>query len=267
MYAITVSKGILDPKHRVKMQLNQKTSCIWVYLWLLDKMTSIDLETGFGKVLGGKPIKVEELADFGDRKTVMKIFKKLEDEEYIKTTRTPYGKSVYIAKAKKVFGRKVERSPESGTSENKQSGTSQVNNLVHLGSESGTSNKTEQLDRTVDISVADKTATEKKPKKNYDDVTPMTLKEFYESCNKSKQRHIRLIADYADEKKLNFSTRGQWRAFIDRNLRAARGLSPYSDEQITKAMKAIEKNRDGPKGYITRWTLETLSKYLDEYGT
>lgn len=150
MYQISVSNGILDPKHRLKMQLNQKTSCIWVYLWLLDKITKIDLESGLGKVLGGKPITVDELADFGDRKTVMKILKKLEDEGYIKTTRTPYGKVICVTKAKKSFGRKVERSPESGTSESTESGTSQVNNLVHLRSESGTSNKTIQLDNTVD---------------------------------------------------------------------------------------------------------------------
>lgn len=151
MFYITVSNGILDGKHRKKMQVNQKTSAIWVYLWLLDKMTKIDLETGLGKVLGGKPIKVEEdLKEFGDRKTVMGILRKLEEGGYIKTTRTPYGKSISVTKAKKSFGWQPERSPKSGTSQNQESGTSEDENLVHLGKESGTSNKTIQLDNTED---------------------------------------------------------------------------------------------------------------------
>lgn len=130
------------------MQVNQKTSCIWVYLWLLDKMTKIDEKTELGKVWGGKPIKVEQdLKSFGDKKTVYKILSKLEKEGYIKTTRTPYGKSIFITKAKKIFGRRV----ESGISleRSTQSGISESDNLGILGSESGYSNKTIHLDKTV----------------------------------------------------------------------------------------------------------------------
>lgn len=142
-YFIPVSVGLLDPKHRAKMQVNQKTSCIWVYLWLVDKMTKIDLETGLGKVLGGKPIKLEELSEFGDRKTVAAILTKLENEGYIKMTRTPHGKTIIVTKAKKFFGNKLERSGKSGISQSgispppkiQESGTSlpkKDENLVHL---------------------------------------------------------------------------------------------------------------------------------------
>ncbi len=125
------------------MQVSQRTSCIWIYLWLLDKITKIDPVTGMGIVLGGEPIKVEDLALFGDRKTVMKILARLESEGYIKTTRTPYGKVIRVTKAKKSFGWKVERYPTSGTPE--------VPESVHLRATRGTSNKTIQLDSNKDI--------------------------------------------------------------------------------------------------------------------
>lgn len=106
--------------------------------------------------------------------------------------------------------------------------------------------------------VADKTATVDGPKK-MEDSDPMGLEDFKVWCTKSPLRHIRIIADYADEKKLTFNTVGQWREFIKRNVRPAKILSPYTDEQISKAMTEIEKSK-----YISRWTLETLIKYLDQ---
>ena len=113
------------------MQLNQKTSCVWLYMWLIDKMTKIDLDTGIGKIWGGKPIVIErDLKEFGNVKTVTKILKKLEDEGYIQTIRTPYGKTICVLKAKKIYGLKTEKSKESGVS------------LPPKSKESGVSNKT-----------------------------------------------------------------------------------------------------------------------------
>jgi len=167
MFYISVSNGILDKQHRQKMQVNQKTSCIWLYLWLLDKMTRVDNTTNLGYVLGGKPLKLEEdLSEFGNRKTVIIILKRLEDEGYIKTLRTPYGKSIFITKAKKIFGGKTnqERSPKSGTSL-QESGTS----LHQKKQESGTSNKTRQYDKTIkekQVSHITNLVEEKEMKKN-----------------------------------------------------------------------------------------------------
>ena len=112
-------------------------------------------------------------------------------------------------------------------------------------------------------SVAEKPATDPKPKKD-DTEDPMLLSEFVEWCRKSPLRHIQLIAEYADEKKLDFKTKGQWREFIKRNVRAAKQLSHYDDNQIDKAMAQIEKAKQGERGYLSRWTLETLVKYLDQ---
>jgi len=208
MYYITVSNGLLEPKHYEKMRVNQKTSCIWVYLWLLDKMTKIDLETGLGKVLGGKPIKVEELKRFGDRKTIMKILSKLEIEGYIKTIRTPYGKSISVTKAKKSFGWQPKRSPQSGTPE--------VHNLVHLREESGTSNKTVQYDSTIDISTSSKeedatnnkrmiknkmgSYNENKHSDNFEDSIDIETGELARPLEPKRQKAINYIKDYFSAK-------------------------------------------------------------------
>ena len=151
MYYITVSKGLLEAKHREKMQVNQKTSAIWMYLWLLDKITHI--EGGLGQVLGGKPIKLEEI-DLGyNIKTARKMFSQLEREGYIQTRRTPYGRVIWVTKAKKIFGQKVAKTELDGTTTQgevrSESGRSDDQNVVGLGSESGRSNKTIQLDNTV----------------------------------------------------------------------------------------------------------------------
>lgn len=107
----------------------------------------------------------------------------------------------------------------------------------------------------------------KKDYKKYDDETPFTLGEFVASMEASPQRHVKIIGMYADTKQIKNSTKGQWRLFTDRNVASARRLSPYSDEQIALAFREIEKNMKGSenrKGYITRWTLETIEKYLEE---
>lgn len=96
-------------------------------------------------------------------------------------------------------------------------------------------------------------------KKRLDDPTPMTLDDFLAWCEKSPQRHINLIAAYADLKKPDYTTKGQWNAFIDRNVRPARLLSPYSDEHIQNAMEKLEKAQ-----YVKKWTLETLGKFLED---
>jgi hypothetical protein len=102
-YYIEVTNNLLEPKHQEAMK-----ESVWLFMWLLDKMTSIS-EEGIGKVLGGKPIKYEEVKnDFNiARTTYVRWIKILENGKYIKTTRTPAGLVFYVNKAKKVFGRDV----------------------------------------------------------------------------------------------------------------------------------------------------------------
>lgn len=101
-FFIEISNNLLDPLH-----CRTIGDSVWLFMWLLDKMTSINEKTG--KVLGGKPIKYAEIKkDLGiSRSTYYRWMKKLEDSGYINTIRTPYGVSIIVLKAKKRFNRKA----------------------------------------------------------------------------------------------------------------------------------------------------------------
>lgn len=80
-------------------------SAVWLFMWVLDRMTSVN-ESGVGKVLGGKPITYEEVeASLGmSRRTFSRWLDVLRESGYIETTRTPAGNSIKVNKAKKSFG-------------------------------------------------------------------------------------------------------------------------------------------------------------------
>ena len=103
-YYIEITNNLLDPKHREAMK-----ESVWLFMWLLDKITSIS-EEGIGKVLGGKPVKYKDIKeDLGiSRMTFMRWTEMLKSSGYIFTIRTPYGLSFSVNKAKKVFGKKVD---------------------------------------------------------------------------------------------------------------------------------------------------------------
>lgn len=161
-YYITVKTGLLEGKHIKNMQINQKTSAIWLYLWFLDKVTKIDKEKNLGIVLGGKPFKLSDFNLAGEQAT-RNMLQALTKHNYIKTKRTPYGISVWITKAFKIFGAKVKESATSRTQKNdkaKNAGLDTNNNenqVPHLVSESATSNiydKTVRQDsKTIDKSI------------------------------------------------------------------------------------------------------------------
>lgn len=97
------------------------------------------------------------------------------------------------------------------------------------------------------------------------DSDPQNLEEYISLMRASPQKHIQVIGEYADQIRPEFETVGQWRVFTKRNLRVATELSVYSDDQIAKAFDKLKKNiksDKNPKGYITRWTLETLLSYV-----
>jgi hypothetical protein len=100
--------------------------------------------------------------------------------------------------------------------------------------------------------------------KRADDNEPLDLTSFISSCRGSPKRYIRLIGEYADEKQLAYTTKGQWGMLIKRNVRAARRLEPYSDSQIAKAMQRIKRDlNENPGGFLRKWGLETIEKYLE----
>jgi predicted DNA-binding transcriptional regulator len=98
-YGIYVHNSLVENKHLQAMGIT-----VWLYLWLLDKMTSID-KNGNGKVLGGKPVTSEEITtSLGiNERTLRRWVKQLSDGGYITTTRTPVGLSYTVTKAKKIF--------------------------------------------------------------------------------------------------------------------------------------------------------------------
>lgn len=100
-FYIQVTNNLLDSKH-----IENMGSAVWLFMWFLDKMTSID-ENGVGKVLGGKPITHEEVAQYLGipRRTYTRWLKVLKDFGYIQTVRTPGGISVRVCKAKKGYAK------------------------------------------------------------------------------------------------------------------------------------------------------------------
>jgi hypothetical protein len=101
-FYIEVSNDLLDPRH-----CRQMGEAVWLFMWFLDKMTTVTLEKG--KVLGGKPIKFKDIqSDLGiSRSTYMRWLKVLKDGGYVQNLRTPYGNCIIVLKAKKRFGREV----------------------------------------------------------------------------------------------------------------------------------------------------------------
>ena len=108
-YYIEITNNLLDPKHFRNMK-----ESVWLFMWCLDKMTSIG-EDGIGKILGGKPIKpIEVYKELGiSERTYWTWLARLKNKGYINTKRTSYGCVITVNKAKKRFG----RSARSRTSE------------------------------------------------------------------------------------------------------------------------------------------------------
>jgi hypothetical protein len=100
-YYITIKSDLLEAKHVESMGLS-----VWLYLWMIDKMTVIDQKTGTGKIWGGKPICYEDVkADLGiSRATYKRWLNMLRSGGYIETLRTPTGLVITVNKAFKIFG-------------------------------------------------------------------------------------------------------------------------------------------------------------------
>jgi len=102
-YWIEIVNNLLDPKHRKAMK-----ESVWLFMWLLDKITSIS-EEQVGMVSGGKPIAYEEVnrdLDLPER-TYRDWVSRLKKHQYIKTKRAPNGLIFFVNKAKKRFGQKI----------------------------------------------------------------------------------------------------------------------------------------------------------------
>ena len=135
-FGIYVKNNLLEPKH-----IKSMGSAVWLYLWLLDKMTSVT-EEGVGKVLGGVPIKFEHIQkELGvPQQTYSDWITRLKEHGYIKVLRIPHGYIISVNKAVKIFNNKSH-------TENPVSLNSHTENPVSA-TEISVSNKTVQLDNT-----------------------------------------------------------------------------------------------------------------------
>lgn len=91
---------------------------------------------------------------------------------------------------------------------------------------------------------------------------PMQCFQFVEWYRRSEQRHIKIIAEWADELRLSgrapeLRTVAQWRAWAKPILNAAKDISVFDDDQIAVAMKRMM-----AADYITDFNLHTLKTFL-----
>jgi len=139
-FFITINNGLLEGEHRKRMG-----SSVWEFMWLLDKITSVD-EEGVGKVLGGRPIKLAEFGTGIAEPNISVNLSKLENEGYINIKHAPYGLIITVNKAKKIFNQKPsERINENikPTNENIKPTLMKTLNVIRQDS------KTRQLDKTL----------------------------------------------------------------------------------------------------------------------
>ncbi len=88
---------------------------------------------------------------------------------------------------------------------------------------------------------------------------PFSFKENLEKLLNCKQRHIRIIGLYFKHKGFVFDNKEQFQSAVSRNLRPARRLVGYSDEDILRTFEWLDEEE-----YLEKWTLETVEKYIDE---
>jgi hypothetical protein len=107
-YPIPVWNGIFD--HREKIG-----PAIWVFLWLIDKITRE--EAGAGFVLGGSVVRMDTIArELKDsQKTVRRNLETLKKWGYITLKRAPYGFIITVTKSRKFRIWRSDKTVQSGS--------------------------------------------------------------------------------------------------------------------------------------------------------
>jgi hypothetical protein len=143
-YYIEITNNLLDPKHVKAMG-----AAVWEFMWCLDKITSIS-EEGVGVVLGGKPIKLEDIGmEIGKAdNTISFNLNKLADSGYINIVRTPYGISLKVMKAKKRFKQRF--------TENSDSPKTEIHCFPKENSKNRGSNIRQDSDKTIKENIKEK---------------------------------------------------------------------------------------------------------------
>ncbi|WP_062319466.1 hypothetical protein [Paenibacillus pabuli] len=144
-YPFPIYSGILEPDHYKNIG-----NAIWLFLWCISSTTMEQEKEGtvWGIVLGGKPMKLSEIAGyFGvNDKTVSRWLDALEQHHYINVTRAPRGLILKVRNSKKRSDKNV-RSVES-----EQTKVSDHNHGDKtILSDQSPSDQTEMSDHTADL--------------------------------------------------------------------------------------------------------------------
>lgn len=235
-FPFEIKNNLLEPKH-----VDNMGASVWLFMWLNDKVTSIT-EEQIGVVLGGKPVKYEEIKkELGiSKNTYTRWLDKLLEYPYIRADRTPYGIRFQVLKAFKHFKKRI--------TINKESTSPQTGNL---GPDFGESNKTVAVDSSNNTpavagvgSVGD----------NY-----FSLPEYIQKMSTDPKKPVQIISLYWTIQPPLVETKGQASAEIKRNLRAAKALEEWDLDKIQKRISWVKKFCES-KGLS--WTLETVGKYI-----
>lgn len=170
-------------------------AAIWQYMWLLDKITKID-DDGFGWVLGGKPINLEDIAGSKSKVTISRNLGRLEREGYIKMIHTPYGIVVKVTKAKKRFSKND--NPVEGKRFNNNDKPRNENDKPRFNNDKP--NKIRQLDKTDDTSGDAADALLIKVIKAFEEVDPKNKTYYANKTQRSSAAY--LVAEYGLEEVL-----------------------------------------------------------------
>ena len=213
---ITISAGLLDPKH-----IGAMGPALAEFLCLIDWQTDAS-----GLVKGGAPIKIDHIAQrLGrSRRTAQRNLERL--ERYVDVTRTPYGLVIRIRNPKKWF-----RHAKNGTSGDVKSGTSHP----LRGDKSGTSGVT-------DLAHPIKTNTEGgiQGRGSGAEEPPPAFSCSHGDCSHSAYRSGRIVAEAQG---LNFPDDV---VSLPRWLKESEALTKYADNDITEFVE-FKIKRESPK--------------------
>lgn len=97
-------------------------------------------------------------------------------------------------------------------------------------------------------------------KKQKVEKSPWSLSNYLSLMASDTNRHIQIIGVWVKEMELNPENKDQMKALMARNFRAARSLKGYSNLDILSTIRYLKEDVD----YIDKFTLETISKYIDK---
>lgn len=96
------------------------------------------------------------------------------------------------------------------------------------------------------------------PNGNIGTSVPFSTSHYLKKLKEHKQRRLQVIEVYWTFRGFEFENKAQIQSALKRELRAAQILRGYSDERLLETMKRLDSSD------LTKWTLETVHKYIDE---